>query len=111
MRQVLLSPPQEIKSYMTKGNGKGHGRGSRKGGSASHPYNRSHHLSSSGPKPLVMWMNDDAEIGDTFVWRGEVWVVSAIYGTHLSAAAYCGKCDKPKKRSDAGNGIAVPVDQ
>jgi len=104
MRQVLLVKPQEENLGMTECNDNGEGE---EDGSASHPYANSHHH----PKPLVMWMNDDAWIGDTLVWRGEVWTVSAIYGTHLSTAAFCGKCDKPKKRLDSGSGIAVPIDR
>ncbi len=53
--------------------------------------------------PVVMWMGDDASLGDIFLWHGKVCTVSAIYGTTLSRyGAEVHKNDKPHYNQQAG---------
>lgn len=67
-------------------------------------------LSCTKPKPSAppvrLWMPDDAELGDTFSWRGHTYVVSAVYTTRFSACGTeCRKTEFP--RSHRAHGVIL----
>jgi hypothetical protein len=109
MRQVLLAPQEPPKP--STGNGRVHSTLRHYANRTNFPPTVIHHRDPRRQKPFVMWLNDDAEVGDVFNWNGQDYVVSQVYGTHLSISAIIRKCDKPKRQSDQGNGIAVPIDR
>jgi hypothetical protein len=65
-----------------------------------------------GPRrPVVLWMDDTVRLGDGFTWHGDVWVVSAVYGTHFSSSAKARRTERPRRVRDDGDGLALPLDR
>jgi hypothetical protein len=62
-------------------------------------------------RPVLLWMDDNARVGDRYVWDGAHWVVSAVYGTHFSASAAVARRDRPYRHYDTGDGCGVCIDR
>lgn len=59
--------------------------------------------SATPPVPVLMWMGDDAKVGDTYIWRKKVCTVTAVYGTGFShAGAEVRKTERPSRSMQAG---------
>lgn len=58
--------------------------------------------------PVTLWMSDDTNLGDTFLWRKRLCTVTAVYGTHLPHDGACvDLSDRPHKNRQA----AVVLDE
>lgn len=58
--------------------------------------------------PILMWLSDDFQLGDTLVWQKQIWIVSTIYTTTFphSQGTECRHCDRPHRNRSA----AVTID-
>ena len=52
--------------------------------------------------PVVLWMGDDTQLGDTFIWRKKVCTVTAVYGTRLPHdGTEADHTDRPRRNQQA----------